>query len=372
MLSFLKNVERVDVVFDKYLIDSLKQCTRQKRGAGSKLKVTASTNMPKQWSNFLHDDSNKVQLFKLLAERLNAVDINCKSIVVTHGDSVIVSGQAISQTSDLQPCTHEEADGRLLLHTMNASLNGHKRVTINTADTDVVIIAIHIFVKMNIDELWICFSTGKHKRFLPVHEYSLSLGSEKCQALLFWFAFTGCDTVSCFYGRGKKTAWYTLIAYPDVLPVFASLSYYPQDMDQYAQIIERYTVLLYDRTSSCKSVNECRKMLFTKKNRSIDNIPPTAAALLQHSRRACYQAGTWAKCLQKIQNLPNPCQWGWDRQAVSSSYIPQWTLLAEASKHCRELIHCGCQKLCNNNCKCIKAALVCTDLCRCDAQCPNV
>jgi len=34
VLSFLKNVERVDVVFDKYLIDSLKQCTRQKSETG--------------------------------------------------------------------------------------------------------------------------------------------------------------------------------------------------------------------------------------------------------------------------------------------------------------------------------------------------
>ena len=34
-------------------------------------------------------------------------------------------------------------------------------------------------------------------------------GSKKCCALPFWFAFTGCDTMLHFAGRGKKTAWNT-------------------------------------------------------------------------------------------------------------------------------------------------------------------
>ena len=40
-----------------------------------------------------------------------------------------------------------------------------------------------------------------------------------CQALPFWFALTGCDFVSMFGGRGKKTAWYVWQKHPKVTEV---------------------------------------------------------------------------------------------------------------------------------------------------------
>ena len=45
--------------------------------------------------------------------------------------------------------------------------------------------------------------------------------------------------------------------------------------------LERFVVLLYDQTSDQVSVN-ARKLLFTKKSRSLKNLPPTQAALVQH------------------------------------------------------------------------------------------
>ena len=46
--------------------------------------------------------------------------------------------------------------------------------------------------------------------------------------------------------------------------------------------IERLVVVLYDRTSPLSSVNEAREELFCQKNQSVDRIPPTQDALLQH------------------------------------------------------------------------------------------
>jgi len=50
-------------------------------------------------------------------------------------------------------------------------------------------------------------------------------------------------------------------------------------------------LLLYDRSSSKTSANALHKHLFTKKGRSMDSLPPTEAALLQHVRRAALQSG---------------------------------------------------------------------------------
>ena len=43
--------------------------------------------------------------------------------------------------------------------------------------------------------------------------------------------------------------------------------------------LERFVVLMYDRTSECREVNEARKQLFIQKSRTLETIPPTKTAL---------------------------------------------------------------------------------------------
>ena len=116
----------------------------------------------------------------------------------------------------IQPCTQEETDTHIFSHVNDIANHGHRRITIITVDTDVVVIALHIFFAIDVDELWIEFCTGKNKRWLPINLYANALGEECCRALLFWFCFTGCDTVSQFCGRGKKTVWDVWRSYPKV------------------------------------------------------------------------------------------------------------------------------------------------------------
>ena len=40
-------------------------------------------------------------------------------------------------------------------------------------------------------------------------------------------------------------------------------------------------------------------------------LPPTQDALLQHARRATYQAGVWCTSEKAYQSLPSPEGWGW-------------------------------------------------------------
>ena len=57
-------------------------------------------------------------------------------------------------------------------------------------------------------------------------------------------------------------------------------------------------VLLYDRTSVKTVINDACKQLFVKKGRQFDTIPPTRAALLEHSKRPVLQAGyIWGQAL---------------------------------------------------------------------------
>ena len=59
--------------------------------------------------------------------------------------------------------------------------------------------------------------------------------------------------------------------------------------DEQMSQLERFAVLLYDKTSECTQVNQARKLLFAK-GKQIDGILPTKAALKEYVKRATYQA----------------------------------------------------------------------------------
>ena len=86
-------------------------------------------------------------------------------------------------------------------------------------------------------------------------------------------AFTGCDTVSRFGGRGKRTAWDIWNAYDKVTPAFCALAATPESVENWLGPLERFVVLLYDSTSSQKFVNGARTQLFTQKGIAIDGLP---------------------------------------------------------------------------------------------------
>ena len=61
VISKLRNVRRVDVVWDRYLPNSLKATTRSKRGRGVRRRVMPNTRIPGHWLAFLRVDENKVE-----------------------------------------------------------------------------------------------------------------------------------------------------------------------------------------------------------------------------------------------------------------------------------------------------------------------
>ena len=114
--------------------------------------------------------------------------------------------------------------------------------------------------------------------------------------------FTGCDSISAFYGRGKSTCWEAWRAYEDVSDAFSAMNDPPfRKIDTtytvFAQV-ERYAVIMYHRASTLDSVNVARLELFTKHGRSIENIPPTHPALYQQVKRASYQSGIWVNAIE--------------------------------------------------------------------------
>ena len=84
-------------------------------------------------------------------------------------------------------------------------------------------------------------------------------------------------------------------------------------------------------------------------------------ALLQHVKRSIYQAGIWAISDDHQQNTPSPDMFGWKKE--DGCWVPVWLTLPEVSRSW-ELVKCSCKAQCFR-CKCAKAGLPCTDLCKC-------
>ena len=121
---------------------------------------------------------------------------------------------------------------------------------------------------------------------------------------------------------------------------------------------------MYSRKCSASGVNEAGKELFAQCSQTMENIPPTKAALLQHVRHAAYQLGyVWSQALVPVPVLPSPALWGW--LTSDSGWKPFWTELPEASTACYEHVHCGCKKGCRRQCKWRSLNLQSTELCKC-------
>ena len=179
-----------------------------------------------------------------------------KQVVTTKGGKVLCRKHQ-QDTPLLSPCTHEEADTRLMLHVADSVRNGLKKIMVRSVDTDVVVIAISIIHKVDLCEPWIAFGTGKSFRYISVHGIARQLGHAKSQGLLFFHAFTGCDQVSSFANRGKKTAWETWSVMDSGTETFEVLSAFT-DQDTLIRLrpqIEWFVILLFDRRSECFEVD---------------------------------------------------------------------------------------------------------------------
>jgi len=197
-----------------------------------------------------------------------------------------------------------------------------------------------------------------------VHELCLAIGLAKTRKILFFHAFPGCDVVSAFRGKGKKSAWLTWDAYTEVSDVFAKLSLYPLTN---RQILEKFVVIMYDRSSTAEGVDDARLDMFVRKQRPYEAIPPTRGAVLQHTKRAAYQAGSiWSQSTVHKPQTQDHAEWGWRKK--DGLWHVFWTDLPPVAESCQQLTKCGCKSECRGRCKCYRFGLACTALCssKCD------
>ena len=82
------------------------------------------------------------------------------------------------------PCTIEEADDRIFVHTSDTA-KAFSKLLIKTVDSDIVIMAISTFRRfVGLTKLWIEFGVEKYLKYISMHELASKFGKATSQVFL--------------------------------------------------------------------------------------------------------------------------------------------------------------------------------------------
>jgi hypothetical protein len=229
VLSLLPPMKRVDFITDTYSAESIKASERTRRGQSEKFLLKGpSTKIPKDWKMFLSSGDNKTQLIELLVKEWqrdkNAVKLLDREILVTSGKICTkltsTDGESVDsvEITDLES-THEEADTKIILHSIHQSASSPRGIIVRSSVTDVFLLLMHFTFGIP-TKLFMDAGVGNHRRMIPVSDLAAVHGQQFCEALLGLHAFSGCDSTSSFVRKGKITVLKTLRQHPHFQATF--------------------------------------------------------------------------------------------------------------------------------------------------------
>lgn len=184
---------------------------------------------------------------------------------------------------------------------------------------------------------------GNKRRLIDISSAADSIGTDMCNALPSFHAFTGCDTISAFVRKGKLGHFRVLQKNPRYVSVFENLGSNARVSPKQLSDLEAFSCLLYSGRSPSKDINRLRYTMFmtrfTSKKELLSSetgidlslLPPCRSSLIMHIKRTNYQALIWKQAHLAYPELPKPHNGhGWlllgddlEYKWASSEMLPQ-------------------------------------------------
>ena len=375
VLSMGRQAERVDVVFDVYIENSIKDVERNRRAGGTslvKLKKIISSAPIKQWTEFLASSDNKNLLVEFIVREWQVIRerIKDKVLYVTVGQKTLCLSETLCREIDELKSDHEEADTRIILHALHASPS-YQNIVINSPDTDVFMIALSTDIDADL-----FFMTGKKncRRIIDVKkvgdEAYRNLNGiliDKKTFLSAMLGNCGVNSVESFSGKGKVRPFKIMIRNEKFIKAFATLGSSSDVTDENRDVFEEFVCELYGwkHAGEKADVNKLRYMMYCRKSGKMnyENLPPCRNVLYHHIDRANYQVGIWRRSNDQYMNLDCPTSsngWMWRNSMLDV----KWMSCNPAPDEILEMILCDCKE-CSEECPCAMLGFVCTDACTC-------
>lgn len=324
------------IVFDGYNTNNLgvksyERYRRVRKKTSPELKFTENMPIPRNKDFFLSNIKNKSRFVEYL---MNYLEQKQSFTVI----------QAV-----------EDADV-LIVHTaLNLAQQSEKKIIVVGTDVDLAA----LIIDLSPDDKHIAMWKPKILK-TPDVIYEANKNTKFKNILLFAHAFTGCDTVSSIFNKGKHSLL-NLIQKDSTLKSEVDKFYNSRSLvDEIKEAGERIMLKLFGATD--ESINQCRIDRFlvsVTKSKAVNlaTLPPTASATHQHSLRVYYQVQTW------LGNSLNPEEWGWQR--TETLFLPIRTIEPLAPPELLKLVYCTCTiKNCQKTCSCKKAGMKCTRSCK--------
>ena len=121
--------DRCNVIMDRYFEGSLKERTEDREsGTGFIVTFDDYSEIPPNFiSKFLSNVTNKTNLNKYLTNKFLTNHEGKQSILcVTFNDSMISNSEAVLSQTDINQCSSEESDPRIVRHVIKHGKKGHK------------------------------------------------------------------------------------------------------------------------------------------------------------------------------------------------------------------------------------------------------
>jgi hypothetical protein len=176
------------------------------------------------------------------------------------------------------------------------------------------------------------------------------LGERVCKALIGLHCFTGCDSTSAFKGQGKVKALKTMLGNVSYQNIFQEIGK-EWEINDISPTIEKFVCELYGK-NDMEAVNDVRDQIFKMRFKLDASLPPNRDALVNHAKRANYQAAIHQRSLQQTVGAPSPIGFGW-RKDQYDHIVPLWNTMPWAPHSLLKHFTCSCKKTkCMGNSKC--------------------
>lgn len=358
--------KRIDIIFDKIISPSIKDCERDRRAGSADRNVSFTISgeeqkRPNDFLKALRNDSFKSELVQFLVNYWytdNAAGILGDKILRINSEDTCyifyeLDGHVVREVDQSLCCSHYEADTRIIFHVFNLPINTN--VVVRASDTDILIIALGNMHRMsNKISLWI--ETGlKFKntlRYLHVNKIYERLGETMSRALPAYHAFTGSDYTASFARKGKVKPFQIMENDPKIVEIFASLGSSESVSKENINHIEKFVCKMYGR-NNLNRVNDVRFDLFMRnygnraspskdpfdriKNFDSSLMPPCSDTLFCKIKRVNQICALWSFATEPSPMFYKPEENGWI--LIDNTYQIKWfvgpqtpTTLAEITK----------------------------------------
>lgn len=303
---------------------------------------------------FLANENNKIELIKQLSKAFRFHGYQVEQ--AAEDADVLIVNTAI-----------EIAEKNKNINTVTGETEFKKTVMIIGQDVDLLVLLHQLntqlapiyFVKVgsgNVNDRIYSSNCFKEEKYRPY--------------IALLHCLSGCDTISSYAGKGKKTIIESLLKNQNISELMKP--FYEADTDSRTIANNGCELIksIYNASESTSSLDALRyekyQILTAKCTFSLEKLPPTIGAAKQHSFRVYHQLQKW------LGNELDAYQWGWKEVKVNNSKIPlpKFTDCPLIPPDILKKVSCKCTTNCTSNrCGCRKLGLKCTVLCRnCDGS----